>query len=63
MYVAYAKNMLIFAININIYCYAFLNLETQKIYISMFIQMFQILKDIDEFSTYFSHIFEKEKEI
>ncbi len=29
----------------------------------MFTQMFQILKDIDEFSTHFSHISERKKEI
>jgi len=29
----------------------------------MFTQMFQILEDIDEFSTRFSHISEREKEI
>jgi len=29
----------------------------------MFTQMFQILEDIDEFSTHFSHISEREKEI
>lgn len=50
-------------VNINVYCYAFLNLETRKTYISMFTQMFQILEDIDEFSTRFSHISEREKEI
>ena len=43
-------------LEINVYCYAFLNLETCEAYATMFSQIFLILKDVAHSSIWFPHI-------
>jgi hypothetical protein len=59
---AYAKQILIYS-GINVYCYAFLNLETREAYAGMFIELFQILEDVGRSPIRFPHIHGGEKGI
>jgi len=43
-------------VGINVYCYAFLNLDTREAYATMFIQMFPILEDVARSPIRFPHI-------
>ena len=43
-------------VGINVYCYAFLNLDTHEAYATMFSQIFSILEDVARFPIRFPHI-------
>lgn len=50
-------------IGINVYCYAFITLDTREAYATMFSQIFQILEDVGRCPVRFPHIHEGEEGI
>ncbi len=56
MHISEIHRQILIYIEINIYCYIFLNLDTHKAYATMFSEIFQILGDVARSPVRFPHI-------
>ncbi len=56
MHIPEIRRQILIYIGINVYCYAFLNLDTRKAYATMFSEIFQILGDVARSPVRFPHI-------